>query len=377
MRALEERQDTTQNSLHRYKNDLLSYGEFSMNSTSELAETMQELYVKHTFVETMVRNLSLDWPTRYLGNPAGAAMYAGHLGTYLDAVTEKYNTLYRELSLDLDILLRSINQLSKCRLPIDLITPNMLSEFTDDVREQLRLIHPDYTLVLAHLSDYYDMNLVTFGLDPKSALVIVFSIFIKPIHNKAMELYEIESTHVPIEDKNEKANSYSKVRPSKPYITTSGNHHIQLEMQELGTCKSIQHQHFCEELFMVKHSSIHTCESALFYEADDTVIGNQCVFGFYYNIIVPPSVLDGGKEIVLANMNKGKTLKCHNQIQNPLPGGYYIKTDRFILCHCSIEEKLTSQKMLVHVIPVPTPIKWNKPVTWPFSKLLQKLGKGL
>ena len=232
---------------------------------------MQGLYVKHTSVESMVRNLSHDWPTRYLSNPAGAAMYAVHLGTYLHAITEKYNTLYRELSLDLDILLRCINQLSKGRLPIDLITPNMLSEFTDDVREQLRLTHPDYTLALPHLSDCYDMNLVTFGLDPKSALVVVFPIFIKPIHNKALDLYEIESTHVPIEDKNEKANSYSKVRPSKPYIATSDNHHIQLEMQELGMCKSIQHEQFCEELFMVKHSSIHTCESALFYEADDTM----------------------------------------------------------------------------------------------------------
>ena len=158
------------------------------------------------------------------------------------------------MSLDLDILLRCINQLSKGRLPIDLITPNMLSELIDDVREQLRLTHPDYTLALPHLSDYYDMNLVTFGLDPKSALVVVFPIFIKPIHNKALDLYEIESTHVPIEDKNEKANSYAKVKPSKPYNATSDNHHI----------------------------------IALFYEADDTVIGSQCVFDFYYNITVPP-----------------------------------------------------------------------------------------
>ena len=83
MRALEKRQDTTLNTLHRYRNDLLLHGEFSMNSTAELAETMQDLYVKHTFVESMVRNLSLDWPTRYLSNPAAAAMYAVHLGTYL------------------------------------------------------------------------------------------------------------------------------------------------------------------------------------------------------------------------------------------------------------------------------------------------------
>ena len=89
MRALDKRQDITQNSLHRYKNDLLLYGEFSMNSTKELAETMQDLYVKHTFVESMVRHLSYGWPTRYLSNPAGTAMYAVHLGIYLHAITKK------------------------------------------------------------------------------------------------------------------------------------------------------------------------------------------------------------------------------------------------------------------------------------------------
>ena len=58
-----------------------------MNSTAELAE-MQDLYVKHTFVESMVENLSLDWPIRYLSNPVGAAMYAVHLGTYSHAITK-------------------------------------------------------------------------------------------------------------------------------------------------------------------------------------------------------------------------------------------------------------------------------------------------
>ena len=93
-----------------------------------------------------------------------------------------------------------------------------------------------------------------------------------------------------------------------------------------------------------------------FYEADDTVIGNQCVFDFYYNITVPPSVHDGGKEIVLANMNKGKTLKCHNQIQNPLTEGSYIKPDRSILCHCSIEtEKAYISKDIVSCNAISSP----------------------
>ena len=56
-----------------------------------------------------------------------------------------------------------------------------------------------------------------------------------------------------------------------------------------------------------------------------------------YNLTIPPSVLDRGNEIVLANMFGKKNLPCKNQIQNPLPEGTYVKTNRSLLCHCSIE----------------------------------------
>ena len=80
------------------------------------------------------------------------------------------------------------------------------------------------------------------------------------------------------------------------------HHYIQLRKEELKMCKQIQNEHYSEELFVIKHSNMHTCESALFYDADSNIIEDKCDFDFYHNLTIPPSILDGGNEIVLANM---------------------------------------------------------------------------
>ena len=79
-----------------------------------------------------------------------------------------------------------------------------------------------------------------------------------------MTLYQIETVPVPIVDKNLEANSYSQAIMKKPYIATNADYYVQLEIEELFMCKQISHIYFCEELFLVKHKTKHSCESALF-----------------------------------------------------------------------------------------------------------------
>ena len=92
--------------------------------------------------------------------------------------------------------------------------------------------------------------------------------FIKPIHLQSLTLYGIETVHVSIDDLNTKADSFSKVSINKEYLAGNEHHYIQLRKKELKMCKHIQNEHYCEELFVVKHSNMHTYESALFYYAD-------------------------------------------------------------------------------------------------------------
>ena len=103
------------------------------------------------------------------------------------------------------------------------------------IREQ----NPDYVLALPHITDYYDMRLVTFGLDEEDRLIICFPIFIKEYMREPMILYQIETVKVPITDKNTAAHSYTEMQISKPYIASNKEYYIQLVIPELVMCKGL------------------------------------------------------------------------------------------------------------------------------------------
>ena len=105
---------------------------------------------------------------------------------------------------------------------------------------------------------------------------------------------ELKLLKFPIPDLNVDASSYSEVKYTKPYIAISKDYYIQLRIQELGMCKQIRHIYYCEELFLVKHKTKHSCESAIFYKLTPDVVYSVCTFEYYFNTTVTPNVLDGG-----------------------------------------------------------------------------------
>ena len=91
---------------------------------------------------------------------------------------DKYTALYKELITKLHIYVTSIRILAKGYLPISLITPSKLREILNDVKYAIRKNNPDYNLVIDRLHLYYDMPLVTFGIDKSKNLIIQFPILI-------------------------------------------------------------------------------------------------------------------------------------------------------------------------------------------------------
>ena len=147
---------------------------------------------------------------------------------------------------------------------------------------------------------------------------------------------------VPILDKNIKADSYSEVKYSKLYLAINDDYYIQLRIQELQMCKQIRHTYYCEELFLVKHKTKHSCESAIFCNLTADVVYSVCQFDYYYNTTVPPSILDGGSNILLANMLSPKRLICmqDSPMAWPLPSHPYVLVNRSILCNCHLQTGL-------------------------------------
>ena len=198
-------------------------------------------------------------------------------------VQDNYISLYKELVTQLKSYVSAIRILAKGYLPTTLITPSKLQEILEEVTKSLQQTNPDYALVLDRLHLYYDMQLVTFGIDREMNLLIQFPVFIQPYIQKQLTLYQLETVQVPILDTNTDTQSYTHLHVNKPYIALNSETYISLTWQELRSCKKIGDEFYCEELFIVKHKSSYSCESAIYSNLSTDIIRNNCNFDIYYN----------------------------------------------------------------------------------------------
>ena len=91
---------------------------------------------------------------------------------------------------------------------------------------------------------------------------------------------------------------------------------------------------------MVKHKSIHSSESAIYFNLDAETIKENCRFKFYYNKTdVTPTLLDDGNETILANWPNDKHIICNinNDIPIRIPSHPYVLVNRSVLCNYGIE----------------------------------------
>ena len=165
--------------------------------------------------------------------PLGIQQCAFNSLLFLRIVQDKYILLYKELMTQLRSYFSAIRVLAKGYLPTTLITPSKLQEILAEVKKSLQHTNPDYALVLERLHLYYDMQLVTFGIDRDMNLVIQFPVFIQPYIQKPLILYQLETVPVPILDTNTDAQSYTHLQVSKPCLALNSETYISLTHQEL------------------------------------------------------------------------------------------------------------------------------------------------
>ena len=124
--------------------------------------------------------------------------------------------MYERFIEELKLYSRAIRVLSKGYLPISLLPPSKLEKILSEVRIAIAKSNKDYDLVLTRLYLYYDMKLVTFGIDNQRNLIVQFPVFIQPYTQKRLIMYQIETVPVPILDENEQAHSYTELKIEKP-----------------------------------------------------------------------------------------------------------------------------------------------------------------
>ena len=105
-------------------------------------------------------------------------------------------------------------------------------------------------------------------------------------------------------------------------------------------CKSIGYIYYCKELFVVKHKSKHSCASTIFYELGSQKVIKNCKFDYMYNATMPPVILDGGRDVLLANFHGPRSLKCtsiNGGLAKPAPEHTYAVVNREFICDCQLD----------------------------------------
>ena len=260
---------------------MLMYGIYKMETLDKLINTVHVIHNATSSHEKLFAGEHKPSLFRMLYTDAlGRQQYATNSLLFLRIIQDKYIPLYGELITQLHTYISAIRILAKGYLPNTLITPKKLQEILSEVKRSLHITNPDYTLILDRLHLYYNMQLVTFGINNNMNLVIQFLVFIQPYTQKPLILYQLETVPVPILDQNTKAQSYTHLRIKKPYIALNSEKYISLRQQELRSCKKIGYEFYCEELFVVKHKSSYSCESAIYFNLTMDIIKNNCDLTF-------------------------------------------------------------------------------------------------
>ena len=341
MIAMNNEADFQCNKLLKLDNTMLMYGIYNAETQEKLINTVQKIHNVTSSHERLFAGEYNPAIFRLLYMDAlGVQQYAFNSFLFLRVVQDKYISLYKELITQLKSFVSAIRVLTKGYLPTTLMTPSKLQEILAEVTKSLQQTNPDYALVLDRLHLYYDMQLITFGIDREMNLVVQFPVFIQPYIQKPLILYQLETMPVPILDTNTEAQSYTNLHVNKPYIALNSETYIALTQQDLRSCKKVGNEFYCEELFVVKHKSSYSSESAIYFNLTTDIIRNNCNFNFHYNKTdVTPAVLDGGDEIIPATWPNDKHIICNinNDIPVKIPSHLYVLVNRSILCNCSIE----------------------------------------
>ena len=253
VRAVDSKTTIQYNTLMQLEISMLMYDVYNTGILEELINTVHSIHNTTSLHERLFAGQQSSLTLRALyANSFGLHHYFINSLLYLRTAQDKYIALYRELITQLHVYTSEIRILAEGYLPISLVTHSKMTEILNDVKTAIWKTNPDYDLVIDRPHLYYNMQLVTFGINKDKNLIIQFPVFIQPYTQHPLILYRLETVPVPIIDQNIQVQSYMHLQVNKPYIALNSETYISIRQQELGTCKRIGYEFYCKELFTVK-----------------------------------------------------------------------------------------------------------------------------
>ena len=155
------------------ENSMLMYGVYNVETLEKLINTVYNIHNTTSSHDRLFagqgQQSSLMLRSLY-ANALGLHHYSINSLIYLRIVQDKYIALYRELITQVCIYTSTIRILAKGYLSISLVTPSKLRDILNEIKTAICTTKPDYDLVIDRLHLYYNMRLVTFGINKDKTL---------------------------------------------------------------------------------------------------------------------------------------------------------------------------------------------------------------
>ena len=177
------------------------YGIYNSDTLGDLVNTVHRLYNQSTWNERLFAEEIKDQYHWYLSSK-GVNCYAINSLLFLTTAREKYVKMYERFINQLREYAQAVRILSKGYIPISLLPPSKLNIILEKVREAVQINNRDYDFVMKRLYLYYNIKLVTFGIDNQRNLIIQFPVFVHSHTQQHLILYQMETVLVPIIDEN-------------------------------------------------------------------------------------------------------------------------------------------------------------------------------
>ena len=344
-KSMKHRQDALDHKIEALEDDMISITKETFEELDYLRKELELTGYNIKVLTTEIKRVEYELSRhveRVMDNSNSILFLSGTISVLLSEM-ERYLTLHERVKSELDHILDALDNLSNNLLSHSVIRPSVLQRMIEHVRQQLAEKYSNYELVITEVHDYYNIPVSSF--DYMDGILGVFvPLFIRPSLQEPMYIYNVTTIPVPYHinaamvDETENENAYTHIIPDPEMVAMNRDTYINVDQSELKQCIKFSVMYFCEQTFLMKHTSEHTCETAIYHEQNPDIIKDKCNIQYYPELNPTPQILDAGKHILLGNIPEPWSVVCskNDPIPNPLEASKYVIIKKKDLCQCSL-----------------------------------------
>ena len=345
MKQLKHRQNVLAHRIEAIEGDMISITKETFEELDYLKRELELTGYNIKVLTTEIKNVQYKLSRhmeRIMDNSNSILFLSGTISVLLSEM-ERYLALHERVKSELDHILDALDNLSNNLLSHSVVRPSVLKRMIEHVKQQLAEKYTNYELVITEVHDYYNLPVSSFDyLD--GILGVFVPLFIRPNLQEPMYVHNVRTIPVPYHinskmiDDTESVKAYTQIIPDTEMVAMNRDTYINVDHSELKQCIKFSVMYCCEQTFLMKHTSEHTCETAIYHEQSPDLIKDKCNIQYYPELDPTPQILDAGKHILLGNIPEPWSVVCskNDPIPNPLQASKYVIIKKKDLCQCSL-----------------------------------------